>query len=68
MRYLDLGANRNSLFAGDWVMAGFDLAMLGFGLTFAAIGWHLKRRIWLVTGKSNAKVTATAQPASGVAK
>lgn len=29
---------------GDWVMAGFDLAMLLLGVSFAAVGWHLRRR------------------------
>ncbi|BEH15551.1 PepSY-associated TM helix domain-containing protein [Marinobacter shengliensis] len=34
----------NSLFAGDWVMAGFDLAVLALGLGFAALakGLHAK--------------------------
>lgn len=58
----------NSLFAGDWVFAGFDLAMLGFGLAFAALGWHLKCRARLSTGKVEAQVAVTAHPASGVAK
>ncbi|MBK1673676.1 hypothetical protein CKO35_10220, partial [Ectothiorhodospira shaposhnikovii] len=34
-----------SLPEGDWVMAGFDLAMLGLGGTFAAIAWMLGRRM-----------------------
>lgn len=29
---------------GDWVMAGFDMAMLGFGMAFAAVVWRLMRR------------------------
>lgn len=30
--------------AGDWVLAGFDLAMLGLGAVFAYIAWKLGRR------------------------
>lgn len=33
-----------SLSQGDWVMAGFDLTMLAFGLAFAALAWRLTRR------------------------
>lgn len=33
-----------SLPQGDWVMAGFDLAMLALGALFAALAWYLSRR------------------------
>lgn len=36
-----------SLSRGDWVMAGFDLAMLVTGAVWAAIAWRLMRR-WSV--------------------
>lgn len=35
----------NSLPAGDWIMAGFDLAMLGIGLATAAAALFVGRRI-----------------------
>lgn len=35
-----------SLPQGDWVMAGFDLTMLAFGLAFAALAWRLTRKVW----------------------
>jgi hypothetical protein len=37
-RHLDV-----SLPAGDWVLAGFDLTMLAFGLVFGAMTWKLAR-------------------------
>ena len=29
---------------GDWVLASFDLTMLGFAMMFGAIAWKLQRR------------------------
>lgn len=30
---------------GDWVLAGFDLTMIGFALVFAVAAWRLRRRL-----------------------
>jgi uncharacterized iron-regulated membrane protein len=31
--------------SGDWVLAGFDLAMIGFAMVFAVAAWRLRRRM-----------------------
>lgn len=36
----------NTVIAGDWVLAGFDLAMLGLGMSFGYMAIKVKR-IWL---------------------
>ena len=48
----------NSLAAGDWVFAGFDLCMLVFGLGFAFAAWLRQRR------SITPSIVAAAKPAA----
>lgn len=53
-----------SLPAGDWVMAGFDLSMLALGAGFAWLAAHLKRR-WDRTQAASASSATGMSPARG---
>lgn len=58
-----------SLPAGDWALAGFDLAMLGFGATLGAVAYRLARRTHAPEGAAaaqsdgEARGTPSAEPA-----
>lgn len=51
----------HALSEGDWVMAGFDLAMLASGLAFASLAHYLGRR-------SSASVAASARSDTSTAR
>lgn len=53
----------NTLPAGDWVLAGFDLTLLAFGVAFALIAERLAR-LGPATDESLARRRAAAAPAS----
>lgn len=46
----------NTIAAGDWVLAGFDLTMLALGLAFGYMAIKVKR-IWLKTAAGEAEVS-----------
>jgi uncharacterized iron-regulated membrane protein len=54
-----------SLPAGDWVLAGFDLAMLVLGLVFAAVAWRIERRARPAPDAPQGAGAAIGRPAAG---
>lgn len=57
-----------SLPAGDWVFAGFDLAMLALGLVFAAVAWRIERHARSAPDASKGAGAAIGHPAAGAAE
>lgn len=53
----------HSLPAGDWVMAGFDLSMLGLGLAFAGFARYLGRRVRALPESALVAPQTSASPA-----
>jgi uncharacterized iron-regulated membrane protein len=52
---------------GDWVLAGFDLTMLGFGLAFACAAWVVQRHVQpAVAGRRRASMATPAPQRAGV--
>jgi hypothetical protein len=57
-----------SLPAGDWVFAGFDLAILAIGLVFTAVAWHLNRKARFVRREPDALPARAPRKQVGVAE